>query len=370
MLSTALLVLVAIYLVALTIIALAVALVRYPVNTGLCPKVSVVVAARNEEHNIRGCLDSLCRLDYPPELIEVLLVNDRSTDATPAIVREYASRYPFVRLINAAPPQDHLRGKTNAIAQGIDMTSGEIVLMTDADCTVPRGWIRETVKHYASTRIGLVPGFTAMTHTNAFEAVQALDWFGLFTVASGGNSLGFPITAVGNNFTIRRAAYDYVGGYRGIPFSVTEDYALFRAVTARSPYIARYPMDVGTLVYTEPCKTWRELYRQRKRWFTGGRDMELKSVSFFSVAWILNALILVGLIFSDTESALVAAGLKSAADLLLVLPSLIRFRALHLLLVFPLYEIYFFLYVLVFPPIVLLDGRVEWKDRTFSRTSS
>jgi cellulose synthase/poly-beta-1,6-N-acetylglucosamine synthase-like glycosyltransferase len=369
MLATTLLVLASLYLIALVIMAFAVVAVRYPVNAGQRPKVSIVVAARNEERNIRRCLDSLCRLDYPVELLEVLLVNDRSTDATPAIVREYTLRYPFVRLIDATPAQGHLRGKTNAIAQGIDLATGEIVLMTDADCTVPAGWVRETVKHYASARIGLVPGFTAMTHSNAFEAVQALDWFGLFTVAAGGNSLGFPITAVGNNFTIRRVAYDYVGGYRGIPFSVTEDYALFRAVTAHSPYVARYPMDAGTLVYTEPCTTWRELYRQRKRWFTGGRDMEFKSVAFFSIAWILNALILGGFIIGDTEAALTAGVLKSAADLMLVLPSLIRFRSLHLLLAFPLYELYFFVYVLVFPPIVLLNGRVEWKDRTFSRTA-
>ena len=90
-------------------------------------------------------------------------------------------------------------------------------MMTDADCTVPPGWIEETVKYYTDDSIGLVPGFTAIRHRNIFEAIQTIDWFSLFTVASATTAIGFPVTAVGTNFTVRRAAYDAVGGYRRHP---------------------------------------------------------------------------------------------------------------------------------------------------------
>jgi cellulose synthase/poly-beta-1,6-N-acetylglucosamine synthase-like glycosyltransferase len=338
---------------------------RYRVNSSFRPKVSVVIAARNEESNIRRCLDSLIRLTYPPELLEVIIVNDRSGDATPDIVREFAGRRTNIRLLNARSGQGHLRGKANAISQGIDASTGEIILMTDADCTLPAGWIENTVKYYIDGSVGIVPGFTAIRHANMFEAMQTLDWFSLFSVAAAATRLGFPVTAVGNNFSIRRSAYNAVGGYRGIPFSVTEDYALFHAVTSGTSYRACFPLDPSTLVESEPCKTWRELYRQRKRWFAGGRDMDVRSIGIFASAWMLNALILAGLFMQVTPLLLSVIVLKVGVDFALVLPALAAFRRWELVPAFPLYAIYYFLYVLIYPPIVLIGRDVVWKDRQF-----
>lgn len=365
MFATLLLTLGILYAAGILLTALVAWLARHRTTAGgTQPRVSVIVAARNEEANIGRCLDSLTRLVWPRDLLEVIIVNDRSEDATPAIVRDYASRFPFIRLLNAQPGTGHLAGKTNAVTQGIDASSGAILMMTDADCTVPPGWIVETVKYYTGERVGLVPGFTAIRHRNLFEAVQTLDWFGLFTVASATNSMGFPVTAVGTNFTVRRAAYDAVGGYRGIPFSVTEDYALFHAVTSHPGYRAVFPMDARTLVASEPCPTWRDLYRQRKRWFTGGKGMDWKSILIFAVAWLLHAGLVVGLVV-EPVAALGVLAIKGAADLLLVMPAIVRFRQPALLAAFPFYELYYFLYVLVFPPVVLVHTNVVWKDRNF-----
>jgi cellulose synthase/poly-beta-1,6-N-acetylglucosamine synthase-like glycosyltransferase len=328
----------------------------------------VIVAARNEEHNIGRCLDSMSRLTWPRELLEIIIVNDRSDDATPAIVRDYAARFPFITLVSATPGTGHLAGKTNAVTQGIDASKGAIIMMTDADCAVPPSWIEESVKYYTADDIGLVPGFTIIRHTNLFEAIQTIDWFSLFTVASATNSMGFPVTAVGTNFTVRRAAYDAVGGYRKIPFSVTEDYALFNAVTSAPGYRAVFPMDPKALVASEPCPNWKDLYRQRKRWFTGGKGMDLKSIAIFAVVWLLNAGIIGGM-FIDPRGALLALSIKTIADLALVLPGIVRFRQPALLAAFPFYEIYFFLYVLLFPPIVLVHGNVAWKGRDFKARS-
>jgi len=338
---------------------------RYRYNSSFRPKVSVVIAARNEESNIRRCLNSLIRLTYPPELLEVIIVNDRSSDATPDIVREFAARRANIRLLNARSGQGHLRGKANAISQGIDASTGEIILMTDADCTVPPGWVEDTVKYYVDGTVGIVPGFTAIRHANMFEAMQTLDWFSLFSVAAAATKLGFPVTAVGNNFTIRRSAYDAVGGYRGIPFSVTEDYALFHAVTFGTSYRACFPLDPSTVVESEPCKTWRELYRQRKRWFAGGRDMDVRSIGIFVSAWILNALILAGLFLQVTPLLLSVIALKVGVDFALILPALAAFRRWELVPAYPLYAIYYFLYVLIYPPIVLIGRDVVWKDQQF-----
>lgn len=364
MFASVLVTLVMLYAAGIMATALVAWFARQRTTPGKRPFVSVIVAARNEEHNIGRCLESLSRLSWPHELLEVIVVNDRSDDATPAIVSDYASRFPFVTLLSATPGTGHLAGKTNAVTQGIDASRGEIIMMTDADCSVPPSWIEETVKYYTDDSIGLVPGFTAIRHRNLFEAIQTIDWFGLFTVASATNSLGFPVTAVGTNFTVRRAAYDAVGGFRGIPFSVTEDYALFHAVTSHPDYRAVFPMDASALVTSEPCPTWKDLYRQRKRWFTGGKGMDFASMGIFGVIWVMHVLLMTAFVI-DPGIALTALAIKACADVLLVLPALIRFRQPGLLLVLPFYELYFFAYVVAFPPIVLVHGNVVWKDQKF-----
>ncbi len=349
---------------ALSIIGMAVIafLVRYSHNTAYRPRVSVIVAARNEEANIGRCLESFTRLTYPRELLEIIVINDRSTDATPSIIRDFAGRHPFIRLLNAAPGEGHLVGKTNAVTQGIEASTGEVLFMTDADCSVPPGWIEEAVKYYTTPTIGLVPGFTDIRHRNLFEAMQALDWYALFTVASATTAIRFPVTAVGTNFTVRRAAYEATGGYRKIPFSVTEDYALFHAVTGSTDFTARYPMDPGTLVRSEPCPTLADLLRQRKRWFSGGKGMDAKSILIFAWAWLLNLLIIVGLV-AGWPGAVTALVLKVGADFVLTLPAMARFRRWELLPAFPLFELYFYLYVFLLPPVVLTGSKVIWKDR-------
>lgn len=362
--AAVLITLASVYAAGILVTALVAWFARHRTIAGTRPSVSVIVAARNEEHNIARCLDSMTRLTWPRELLEIIVVNDRSDDATPAIVRDYAERFPFITLLSALPGTGHLAGKTNAVTQGVEASRGEILMMTDADCSVPPSWIEETVKYYTEDGIGLVPGFTAIRHRNVFEAIQTIDWFTLFTVASATNSIGFPVTAVGTNFTVRRAAYDAVGGYRTIPFSVTEDYALFHAVTSHPGYRAVFPMDSQTLVTSEPCPTWKDLYRQRKRWFTGGKGMDFASIGIFAAIWLLHLGILVSLVTYPMTS-LIALGIKTAADLLLVLPGIVRFRHPSLVAVFPLYEVYFFAYVMLFPPVVLVHGNIVWKDRDF-----
>lgn len=64
------------------------------------PGVSVIVCARNEEHSIRLCMESLVRLDYPHDKMEILLVDDESEDSTRSILDEYAARYAFFKVLS------------------------------------------------------------------------------------------------------------------------------------------------------------------------------------------------------------------------------------------------------------------------------
>lgn len=366
MLLSFLLIFAILYAIQICIFAIGARRAQYSFNRTYKPSVSVVIAARNEESNIRACLESVSMLTYEKELLDVIVVNDRSTDATHALIQEAATRHAFIKLVNAIEdPSGKLKGKTNAIAQGIDASRGEIILFTDADCIVPQQWVEETVKYYSEENVGLVAGFTSLRAKNSFEGIQALDWFVLFSIAAATIRLHFPVTAVGNNLSVRRTAYEEVGGYRNIPFSITEDYALFHAITSTGSWKAKFPIDPQTLVESLPCSSWEELFRQKKRWFTGGAEMNLKSIMLFATGFVLKSLLLLNLLFSGVAAVLVPLLVKCIADYLLVHPALTAFRKGKLLKYFLPFELYYTCYVVLFPPLVVFNRNVRWKEREF-----
>ncbi len=213
---------------------------KLPCNEQYEPTVSIIVAARNEEKNIRACLESLSKIDYPLTKLEILIVDDFSTDGTGTIIDEFANRFEFIKKV--IPNKNIIKqpGKTNAVVNALDVSHGEIVFTTDADCTVKPDWIKTQVKYFTD-EVGVVCGFTLQKSFSQFTGMQNLDWIYLLTVASGAINLGVPLSCIGNNMAYRRKAYDLVGGYQGIKFSVTEDFALLHKIHSSTKYKIVYP---------------------------------------------------------------------------------------------------------------------------------
>jgi cellulose synthase/poly-beta-1,6-N-acetylglucosamine synthase-like glycosyltransferase len=298
-------------------------------------------------------------LSYSQERLEVIVVDDGSTDRTAEIIRDHASRFSALRGIAAGSQH----GKVNALAAGVEASTGEILLFTDADCRVPERWVQETVRWYSDERVGLVAGFTHLEGTSLFARVQALDWCVLFSIAAAAVRLRLPITAVGNNLSVRRSAYLATGGYRNIPFSVTEDFALFRAVLAAG-WDVRFPLERGALVESAPCATVREVFSQKKRWFLGGVGMQGVRRLLFVLGYAFTAMLVVAACTGNLTGAALGLLLKTGADAALVSPAVRMFGRRSLFALLPLYEVYSLAITLFFPPLVLLHPRVTWKDRT------
>lgn len=338
---------------------------RYNKNVHFEPTVSIVIAARNEEKNIGACLQSLAHLEYPTAKLEIIVVNDNSTDSTVDIIRDYVITHPSIKTLTARQGTDRLRGKANAIAQGIDVSSGEIILMTDADCMVPQSWVRTTVQNY-SDDIGVVAGLTLLHPTGWFAGMQSLDWAYILALASAAMALNYPLSCIGNNFSFRRKAYDEVGGYRGIQFSVTEDFALFKAMTLSRRWGYRYPLEKEALVFSNACATILELYRQKRRWGVGGKDMPLSAITLMVVAFLMHLFLLSFLFFAISPSVLfVGLILKFGSDFAVLFMPLHRTGQARQLKYFLIFELYYIVYVVLLPFAVFLGGRVVWKGRKY-----
>lgn len=325
-------------------------------------KVSIIVAARNEEASIRNCLESLTKIEYPFEKLEIIIVNDQSTDRTESIIKEFVERDARFRLVNAQAGKGHLIGKANALSQAIDISNGEIILFTDADCLVPPSWVKSTISYFAKD-VGIVGGFTILEADKIFEGLQSLDWVFLYSVASAAATLGFPLTAVGNNLAVRRTAYDAVGGYSNIPFSVTEDYLLTREILAKTGLKMRFPLNRNTVILSKACSTLKQLYHQRKRWGIGALDMVTAGFFAFGIPYAFVLILLTSIFFAPLNLMLLVLGIKLITEIMFIGYSLKRMGAIGYIKYFIFFEIYLVIYVLALPWVALLNRKVLWKDR-------
>ncbi len=245
------------------------------------PFVSVIVPARNEEHNLPTCLASLAATEWPSDRWEVLVVNDRSTDATARIIDEWAARYSWLKPLHRtdADAVGNLRGKPGALEAGIASASGSLLLFTDADCTLPPTWVASMVSAFDTDAVGMVCATTVIRTVSIPSAMQDVEWTLAHALARAGLNNGVPLGCFGNNMAIRSSTYASVGGYAGIPFSVTEDLALLLAVHGTGATV-RYLCDPSSTIETLPCASMGEYVRQRKRWAIGGTALGWRAALF------------------------------------------------------------------------------------------
>lgn len=363
MMSTLLLIVLTVYLVKIILFRIGFARANALAQSEDRPTVSVIVAARNEEENIDACLEALAGQDYPRNLHELIIINDQSTDSTAERLAAWQDRVVNLRVLETDGSVYGLRGKANAVTQAIEASSGEIIVTTDADCVVSPTWISDVISRY-DAQTGSVCGFTLIRHSNIFSGMQTLDWAYLMTLASGSVGFGFPLSAVGNNMSFRRKAYDEVGGYANVGFSVTEDFLLFKAIAYKSSWRVRYPMIASSIVWSQPCKNIRELYLQKKRWGKGGVRIHPTGFIVMAVGWLMNAgILLLPMLGVPLHIALLCVGGKFLGDAFLLDAPLSRLKKRSLFKYFFFYELYYLIYVTIIPFVAFLSREILWKGR-------
>lgn len=327
------------------------------------PFISVVIAARNEENNLSACLDSVIDQTYPKYEYEIIVVNDHSNDRTAEICNSYARRYGNLTIV--VPDENtSIRGKTNALIYGIDSAKGEIIMITDADCIVPRRWIERTVSYY-SEEVGIVGGMTIQRANGRFSGMQSLDWVYLLGLASAAVNLRNPLSIIGNNLSFRRKAYDEVGGYRKIKFSITEDYALFQAIIQTGNWDYLYPLHPDLVVQSEPCESLRDLIRQKQRWGKGGLDMKISGFYIMAVGFLTHLSIVISFLTGSVAVGSSILFAKIIGDYAFLHQILKVINRKNLIRYFYSFQLYYLLYVLLLPMIVFFGGKVIWKGRSF-----
>lgn len=330
------------------------------------PTVSIVVPARNEEANIERCVRSLMNVKYPAELLEIVVVDDRSKDRTPEILDRLAMEHPSLKVLHRtdAEVDRNLRGKPGALQYGIDQCRGEIILMTDADCVVPEQWVSAMAAPFHEASVAMVNAMTSVDGPTVFDRIQDVEWTYTQTMACGGVGNDVPLGCFGNNLAIRSSVFHALGGYLNIPFSVTEDMALQLAVE-KAGHDVRFVIRPETSVVTQPCATFQEYVKQRHRWVRGGTGLGIRAFGFVvsglalwtgmaltvaDHAWLwLFGMISLRLLADGALIASSALSVKRPRVLPMIIPAMIVLVATELVL-----------------PLLVLKKEVRWKDQVFT----
>ncbi len=333
------------------------------------PVISVLVAARDEEHNLPRTLTALLAQEWPVDKTQIIIINDRSTDGTAAVLDDFVARHPGrleVVTVTDLPPG--LSPKKHALARGLEIARGEWIAVTDADCIMGPRWLSRLAALWtpgesaaatadkdttgaapgtADQRVGMVVGPTAYQAPRGdftpSAGARALEFLSYGVCAAGLLGLGFPVIANANNIAYRREAFDAAGGFaRHNGLSGDDDFIL-QDIHATGRWSIRYCAHPESRVFTTPPETWAHFWEQRKRWAgkcVYYRVPQLVFLLFIFTFYATIAALLVAGLFGLGDGTLgklglLGLGLKAGAELLVMREGLSLFNQFSLIRYFP-----------------------------------
>jgi cellulose synthase/poly-beta-1,6-N-acetylglucosamine synthase-like glycosyltransferase len=392
--------------------------------------ITVLVPARNEENNIIDCLESLSRQTYPPDLYEVIVIDDHSTDGTAAAVKAFArGGRPFsvvlLDLAEAAAAATTEAGaaavgsgaaavkahKKFAIERGVRAAKGDLIVTTDADCRFHPDWLLTMGAFYeergakfiaAPVRIAGKSGLSGDSGLsgksgpsgpsgesglsgesgslgpgspgrNWLTIFQTLDFITLQGITGAAVGRRFHSMCNGANLAYAREAFFEAGGYRGIDALPSgDDMLLMHKIYLQYPERVFFLKSPRVIVDTRPETSWGGFVNQRVRWASKADSYEDRRIF-----WVLLMVYLVNLLFAG----LLVAGFWNSwwwwvGLLLLVVKTAVEypfvrgvagfFRQRRLMPYFPLLQPVHIVYTIVIGAWGKF-GSYRWKGRTIRK---
>ena len=194
------------------------------------PLVSVILPARNEAHNIARCMSSIMSTTYPN--LELIVVDDSSSDGTAEIARGVATGDPRVRVVTCPPLPDGWFGKQWACAAGAKLASGSVLQFTDADTVHSPDLVPRSVKAMRARRAQLLSVAGRQQLGGFWERVIQPQVFTILGMRYGGTESVTQATSVSNKIAngqcifVTHDSYNAIGGHASVRTSAAEDLML------------------------------------------------------------------------------------------------------------------------------------------------
>ncbi|MFQ5603662.1 MAG: glycosyltransferase [bacterium] len=328
--------------------------------------VSVVVAARNEEQNLNRCLQALLSQSYPKNRLQIILVDDRSTDGTAQIAHSFQKVHRNVEVICTAEQPGKISPKKYALMKGIKQANGTLIFTTDADCVPPPDWLSETVPLFQED-VGIVLGPAPFyDHQNAWHKLLALDNLAATVVSAGAAGWNVGVTCSGRNLAYRKQVFELINGFQKFQHSLSGDDDLFlQEVNKQTSWRIAYSLNPDTMVPSAAAPSFSAFVKQRRRHVSASRYYSRRhqvGYLLFNLANLYLFGFAMSAVISRTHLFAAAAflGLKWGLDFLALFFLTHKLKQRHLLWWLPLWELFYLVNQVFISPLAFV-GKIRWK---------
>jgi cellulose synthase/poly-beta-1,6-N-acetylglucosamine synthase-like glycosyltransferase len=329
------------------------------------PLLSVVIPVRNEALNIHNLLDDLAAQDYPKERFDVIFIDDHSGDATYQLIKNFSSSI-SIRIFQLP---DEESGKKAALIKGLTEAKTDLVLTTDGDCRLKKGWISEMAEFYSSRPAKLVFGAVLYPAGLTFrEMMQNLEFLSLVTSAAGSAGINRPILCNAANMGFDRKLYlQFASRQQSVPVS-GDDIFFLHWMKQHYPDEIHFLKSGSSFVETSPPKSPGDFINQRMRWTSKSRYYRDPCLIITAIVIFIVSFSLLILLAGSTISKLFLQGfitlflVKCLTDFIFLYTVTAYYKTRYLLKIFLPLEVIYFFYI----SIIGIAGNLfpfRWKGR-------
>jgi len=331
------------------------------------PKTSftIVVPFRNEKENLPNLLHSISLLNYPRELVEVILVDDDSEEVFSVQDLVFSLKVIKNERKSNSPKKD-------AIETAIQVAKNDWIITTDADCLVQKNWLTSFDQYIQENEVEMVASGVCYVPKNGFlSAFQNLDFLSLQGATIGSFGIKKPFMCNGANFAYSKAFFKELNGFQGNETIASgDDVFLLQKAVSYAPKKVGFLLAKESIVATKPVATWNELFKQRVRWAsksTGYSSVYGKLLALVvfggNLVWIMSFLLWLTSIL-DQNIFMLFVALKFLIDFILIYKTANFFESkLQYVLASSLLYPFFSVLVAVYS----LFGNYSWKGRSFRK---
>jgi len=329
------------------------------------PDVSLLIAFRNEQANLSELIQSILSQNYNGNF-EVLLSNDHSTDNSKNIISKFKDER--IKVLNI--PDDHI-GKKSALRYAAKKAKSEILLFTDADCILPKNWIKTMVSGLINMNTDMLCGPVIFKKEGTFlNNLFRLEFMSLTGSGAAGFFINKPFLCNGANFAIKRESYEKAMSHINDKYSSGDDIFLLHYISKNGK--ADFLKNSDSFVVTNAPENIRSFFNQRIRWAsktTGYKDpfSIYMSLITFGFSLILFFAPIFALINPHIWYLFLVGFLsKTIADKIFLFPVTKFYKSKELIFLVPILQIVYPCYI-VTTVILSLFYRPNWKERPINK---
>jgi cellulose synthase/poly-beta-1,6-N-acetylglucosamine synthase-like glycosyltransferase len=265
-------------------------------------KLSIIIAAKNEEKNIDTLFEHLEKLDYPVENFEVILVDDNSDDNTYSLIQLRIENKTNYKLLKAE--QKEFEGKRGALQIGIQNAQNNFIVITDADCKPESNWLKSIAGKLDDGYdfvFGVAPIESGKYLAEKLAAFENLRNSFLSIAAVG---LNLPYSAAARSFAFRKKSFERIGGYSNTTQTISGDDDLLLCEAVKNKMLIGTLIDPEAFVFSSAPQNFDDYLKQKRRHIKTSLHYLFKQKIFLGFWHLLNLICLFSILLAFLFPAL------------------------------------------------------------------